>query len=415
MNVDVDVDLRQAIYALSDALDLVGVNDFYHGKRVGLMAVEVARVMGMDEATCGELFDTGLVHDCGVSSTTVHENLVREMDWAGAQGHCERGFGLLESLPQLAHLAPAVRYHHTHWCDFERLDVVPEVALKANLIFLVDRADALAAPNCGPELLHRKATIRENLKAYRGTLFAPELLDAFLEASHADAFWLALEPRHIQNFLGEMLRRSEPCKLSSLELRQMAMLFAHVVDAKSPFTAAHSLGVARMARLLGELDGQDEETCDKLELAGLMHDLGKLRVPDAILEKRGPLSSSERMIMIAHSFDTYQILRRVPGLEDVAAWAAYHHENLDGSGYPYSLTDNGLPRPARLIAAADVFQALAQDRPYRTSIAPARILELLRLLASDNKLDSGVVDLVGQNLDACWQAAIEGQGATAAP
>jgi HD-GYP domain-containing protein (c-di-GMP phosphodiesterase class II) len=410
--MDVALDLRQVVYALSDALDLVGVNDFYHGKRVGLMAVEVARQMGMGQAGREELFDTGLLHDCGVSSTAVHQHLVEEMDWEGSQGHCERGYGLLESMPQLAHLAPAVLYHHTHWQDFARMDVAPEVSLKANLIFLVDRVDALAAPHYGPELLRHKEEIRNGLAAQSGRMFSPELVDAFMAASLADAFWLVLEPRHIQNFLGEMLHGGQRRRISFTELRQMAMMFAYVVDAKSPFTAAHSLGVAR---LLGELDGQGANTCDKLEIAGLMHDLGKLQIPDAILEKPGPLTETEQSVMHRHSFETYQILRRIPGLEDVAAWAAYHHETLDGAGYPYNLTGQGLPRPARLIAVADVFQAMAQNRPYRASVPPLQILDLLREKAKEGKLDPGAVELVGQHLDACWRAASEDLAAIAAP
>lgn len=406
--MDVEVDLRQVIYALSDALDLVGMNDFYHGKRVGLMAVEVSRYLGAGRAWHDELFDTGLLHDCGVSSTAVHQRLVEEMDWSGSQGHCERGFGLLENLPQLSHLAPAVLYHHTHWQDFARMDVDPEVARKANLIFLVDRADALAAPHYGPDLLMFKDEIRNKLAAQSGAMFSPELVDAFMTASHADAFWLVLEPRHIQNFLGERLHGGQRRRISYTELRHMAMLFAYVVDAKSPYTAAHSLGVAKLARLLGELDGQDEETCDKLEIAGLMHDLGKLQVPDDILDKPGPLSEIELSVMHRHSFETYQILRRIPGLEDVAAWAAYHHETLDGAGYPYNLTGQGLPRPARLIAVADVFQAMAQNRPYRASVPPLQILDLLRDKAREGKLDGGAVELVGQHLDACWRAASDG-------
>lgn len=400
-----NVDLRQTVYALSDALDLVGVNDFYHGKRVGLMAVDVARVMGMTQAQSDELFDTGLLHDCGVSSTAVHENLVSKMDWSGAQDHCVRGDYLLQQFAPLAHIAPAVRYHHTHWRELSGMELDPAVAQKANLIFLVDRADALAAPHYGPDLLLHKQQIRDTLYSYNTSMFSPTLIEAFMEASSADAFWLILEPRHIQNFLGEMLHNTAPRKLDFCELRQMAMLFSNVVDAKSPFTAAHSLGVSTLSRLLAELDGLDEKTCDKLEIAGLVHDLGKLQVPDAILHKTGPLNETERMQMNRHSFETYQILRRIQGLEDVAAWAAYHHETLDGGGYPYGLGAQGLPRPARLLAVADVFQAMAQDRPYRPSVPASQILDLLVQRAREGKLDASAVGLVEANLDACWRAA----------
>ena len=204
----IQVDLRQVVYALSDALDLVGVNDFYHGKRVSLMAVGVARTLGMDDATRDKLFNAGLLHDCGVSSTAIHQHLVEEMDWAGSQDHCEIGYRLLASFSYLRSLAPLVLYHHTHWNDFARMDVAPEIARFANLIFLADRADALSAPHLGPELLLHKQSILDTLAGYRGTMFAPDLLDAFLETARADAFWLVLEPRHIQNFLGDMLHHN---------------------------------------------------------------------------------------------------------------------------------------------------------------------------------------------------------------
>jgi HD-GYP domain-containing protein (c-di-GMP phosphodiesterase class II) len=404
----IQVDLRQVVYALSDALDLVGMNDFYHGKRVSLMALQVARTLDLDAATHDELFNAALLHDCGVSSTAIHQHLVAELDWEGSQDHCEIGYRLLASFEYLRSLAPLVLYHHTHWSDLAGLEIDPALARLTNLIFLADRADALSAPHLGPELLLHKQSILDTLARHRGTLFAPELLDAFLATAHADAFWLVLEPRHIQNFLGEMLHRSQPQALNFGELRQMAMLFAQVVDAKSPFTAAHSLGVARLARYLGELDGLDDDTQGLLELAGLMHDLGKLQVPDEILDKPGPLSVEERLMIERHSFETYQILNRIPGLHDIAAWAAYHHETLDGGGYPYSLGGSGLPREARIVAVADVFQAMAQNRPYRAPTPAARILDCLQKRARDGQLDAGVVALVAGNLEACWRSAVVG-------
>lgn len=413
--MQLQVDLRQVVQALSDALDLVGMDDFYHGKRVSLMAVQVARSLGLDAAMRDDLFNAGLLHDCGVSSTAIHQHLVSELDWSGAQTHCEIGYRLLSAFSYLRPLAAPILYHHTHWRDFAALDVPGDVARFANLIFLADRADALAAPHLGPELLLHKQPILDTLAAYRGSMFAPDLVDAFLETARADAFWLALEPRHIQNFLGEMLQRGQPQVLDFAALRQVAMLFSRVVDAKSPFTAAHSLGVAQLARLLGELDGADADSCDKLELAGLMHDLGKLLVPDEILDKPGPLTAREHLLIERHSFETYQILCRIRGFEDIAAWAAYHHETLDGSGYPYGLGGGGLPRQARIVAVADVFQAMAQNRPYRTSMPPGEILENLQQRVRDGHLDGELVELVAQHLDACWHAAIDGQELTTMP
>jgi HD-GYP domain-containing protein (c-di-GMP phosphodiesterase class II) len=162
---------------------------------------------------------------------------------------------------------------------------------------------------------------------------------------------------------------------------------------------------ATLARTLGKLAGLDSATQDKLELAGLFHDLGKLQIPDAILEKPGPLTAEEKHLMSRHSFETYQVVHRIPGLEEVAAWAAYHHETLDGTGYPYSLSAGALPLPARIVAVADVFQALAQKRPYRQPMEIQAILAIMQDRARKRHLDADVVGHIKANLDECWTAA----------
>jgi putative nucleotidyltransferase with HDIG domain len=129
----------------------------------------------------------------------------------------------------------------------------------------------------------------------------------------------------------------QPCTASTAQLKQLATLFSCIVDAKSPFTAHHSLGVAGLSRWLAEKMGLPTARCEQLEIAALLHDLGKLRVPDEILEKPAGLNPHERSLINAHSFETYQILRHIHGFEEIACWAAYHHEEPDGHGYPFHL------------------------------------------------------------------------------
>jgi HD-GYP domain-containing protein (c-di-GMP phosphodiesterase class II) len=184
-------------------------------------------------------------------------------------------------------------------------------------------------------------------------------------------------------------------------------MFAHCVDAKSPYTAEHSRGVSRLARALAAWAGLPEGEGQRLELAGLLHDLGKLRVPDEILDKPAPLNDEELAVMERHSFDSGLILGGIRGLEDVAAWAAEHHEAPDGRGYPYRHEDGALGIHSRILAVADVFQALAQDRPYRPSVSPRGILRVLDEGVEGDKLDAGVVALVRGNLAECWDLAHE--------
>ena len=108
-------DLRHVIYALSDALDLVGIDDIAHGKRVGIMAAECAQAQGLAHEETAFLFDLGLLHDIGVSSTVTHSHLVSEFDWESSQGHCEVGYALLSDFAPLAKMALPIKYHHTHW------------------------------------------------------------------------------------------------------------------------------------------------------------------------------------------------------------------------------------------------------------------------------------------------------------
>jgi len=405
-------DLRHVIYALSDALDLVGIDDVAHGKRVGIMAAECGKVMGLPPAATTFLFDLGMLHDIGVSSTETHRHLVGEFDWENSQVHAEVGYGLLRSFPPLAAMALPVRYHHTHWLQLSTLpaDLVDaRQAEQANLIYLVDRVDALAAPwYGGSQLFEHVAEIRERILENRGSLFAPALVDAFLAASAAEAFWLLLEPRAVQSYLMDLLAHGRPHEGSFAELRQLATIFSRIVDAKSPFTAEHSAGVARLARLLGEKLGLAGERLDQLEIAGLLHDLGKLRVPDEILDKPGRLDARERQVINAHSFETYQILRNIRGFEDIALWAAYHHEDVGGTGYPFRIHGERLPLEARILRVADIFQAMAQNRPYRPGLGAGEVLHFLEDLARDGHLDGDVVAVATEHREATMRAALGG-------
>lgn len=401
------VDLNQVVFALSDALDLVGVDETAHGKRVGYMAFKCAEQQGLEKSQRERLFNIGMLHDCGVSSTKEHGHLVTEVQWDGAQGHSVEGAEILNRFEFFSDYSAAVRYHHTTWEMLELLDDIDlQVKKDANLIFLVDRVDAQSARYYGQDLLDHVTEIRTWVEEHSGSLFAPDLVELFLKSSESDAFWMMLESPHLERFLIDMERNNDSRLLSSDELRKIAQIFAYIVDAKSEFTSQHSYGVANLSRYLAVLAGLSKEQVDKIEIAALLHDIGKLRIPDEVLEKQGPLSDHEKRLMKRHSFETYQVIRRIDGLSDIALWASYHHETLNGQGYPFHRNDDDLDMEARIIAVADIFQALAQDRPYRGPVAPEEILFVLQDMAEDYRLDSNLVKLVEANLAGCHAAAL---------
>lgn len=402
-----NINLHQAVYSLSDALDLVGVTHIHHGKRVAYMAAEVARHLGWDNRRLDDLFQAGILHDSGVSKTYIHSRLT-QLQWEDEAEHCEAGAQLLNSTPLLAKLADIVRYHHTHWSALQKLDLPEDVKWSANCIYMVDRVDILtlnALKNQSNILLGKDETRRQVLER-SGDWFCPELVEAFLEVSASEAFWFRLESEHINGYTATWISHEQNRDISFSDLRGLVHLFSVIVDAKSTFTREHSDGVANLARYLGQLFNLSERNCEMLEMAGLLHDLGKLRVPDEFLEKTQRLTPEEYTIVQRHSFDTFNILKNIHGLQEVALWAGQHHERVDGSGYPYHLVKRELSLEARIIAVADVFQALAQKRPYRDALPAGQVMAILREQADNDKLDADIVRKVEEHLQTCWEAAL---------
>ena len=401
-----NLDLIQLINALSDAVDLVGVNEVQHSKRVSYMALVCAEHMAMsrDEATM--LFRSGLLHDCGVSSTRVHKKLIDELDWQDSDEHCRIGAQRMNQFPPLASMAEAILYHHTKWEQLKNLPLTDETKRNAGLLYLLDRVDALAAQQQVPNRLAGKEAICRKIVELRHTYFNSELVDVFLEVSNRESFWILMDQAYLSEFLElHQQGQTDMIAVDPAGLRQVASLFAQIVDAKSRYTAEHSCGVASLSRYLGEKCGLPYLVCSMIEVAGLLHDLGKLQVPDEILDQQGELDPVDLSVMRHHSYVTYSILKKIKGLEDVSLWAANHHEKLDGSGYPFRKTAKELSVESRIIIIADIFQALAQTRPYRSSQSLGAIVDFLKKGSSNGQLDKELVRLVESDPSACYAVA----------
>lgn len=399
------IDLDRAVLALSEALDLIGVDERGHGHRVALMAAACARELGWPPDRVKTLLRAGLLHDCGVSSTREHRHLVDELDWEGARAHCLRGAEYLSAVPALAHLAPIIAEHHSSWSELTRRQVDPAIALTANLLYLVDRADTLHLRG----LVAGKDVV-EVLMRHRGIRFASELLDVFRELALREVFWFIQDDPALHERTAELAADGEPQLIGMGEVKALADMFARIIDAKSPYTERHSRGVARVACLLGRLFGLDGVSLDQLEVAGLLHDLGKLRIPDEILDKQGPLTAEERRIMARHAFDTWEILRKAFGNGAIAQWASFHHEGVEGGGYPFHREGEELALEARIIAVADVAQALAQRRPYRAPLNAAEIVQILDGMVFAGRLDREVVARAKSNMDTVLREAVAEEG-----
>lgn len=152
----------------------------------------------------------------------------------------------------------------------------------------------------------------------------------------------------------------------------------------------------RMAKFYGVSTLEEME----LLLAGALHDIGKLIISNDILEKPGRLTSDEFQEIKTHSYATWNILKQIDGLDTVTGWAAFHHEKLDGSGYPFGLTAPALDRNARLMACIDIYQAMTEPRPYKAGLSHGEAMSELRRLSAAEKLDGAIVE----DIDAVFSA-----------
>lgn len=168
------LNLRQVSYALSEALDMVGIDDLYHGKRVAYMSSEVCKKLNFSQEKIDKIINIGMLHDCGVSNTDTHVNLVTQLDWINSNDHCVRGAQLLKKVCFYEEYADVILYHHTHWSVLEKLDIDEEIKLNANVILLTDRVDALRAQG------KSHSEIITILQEQKSKMFKDSLVDVFL-------------------------------------------------------------------------------------------------------------------------------------------------------------------------------------------------------------------------------------------
>jgi len=185
------------------------------------------------------------------------------------------------------------------------------------------------------------------------------------------------------------------CRLHAVVANQMMstiQALASAVDAKDQYTHDHSARVAQLCVATArELGISDTPTCREVELAGLLHDIGKIGVPDAILSKPGPLTPEEYAVAKTHVNIGAAMVESIPGLEPVALAIRHHHERCDGLGYPSGLAGEAIPLASKLIAAVDVFDTLTSNRPYRKCSSREGAVHELRK-SKGTHLDPAIVD-----------------------
>ena len=238
-------------------------------------------------------------------------------------------------------------------------------------------------------LLTGPATAVEQVRRRAGTYLDPALVDVFLD--HADELLAGLD--EIDPYDELLALEPDPvCLVTGEQVEQVARTFGDLADLKSPWLHGHSSGVADLAATAGKHLALDDVR--SLRLAGHLHDLGKVAVSSRIWDKVGSLTATEREQARLHAYHGERVLARVPALAAVADLVGRHHERVDGSGYHRGLGVTQLSLPARVLAAADTYRSLVEDRPHRPALCPADATDRLRQEVRDGHLDGDAVAAV---------------------
>jgi HD-GYP domain-containing protein (c-di-GMP phosphodiesterase class II) len=412
--------LSEVIGALSYALDLTEGEPPGHAARSCAIGMRIAEVLGLNAATRSDLFYALLLKDAGCTANAARmaalfgaddhavKRSAKRVDWAGSfsafmwsvrtvaprqsvkaridrlltirsegevtrslmQARCERGAEIARMIGLPERAGDAIRALDEHWDGHgqPRGLAAEEIPLLGRILCLAQTVEIFHAAR-GVDGAYGVAARR------RGRWFDPELVTALGTFRDDAAFWTSLaEP--------DLARWEPPERVLTIDADRevdIATAFAAVVDAKSPWTYHHSDRTSLIATSIGAVLGFDVAELADLRRVALLHDIGKLAVSNRILDKPSSLTTAEFARVKEHPLFTQWVLERVSCFRDIAPVASAHHERLDGGGYPRGLGAEDLTMPMRVLAVADVYEALTAERPYREALSDEDALDLIRL------------------------------------
>jgi putative nucleotidyltransferase with HDIG domain len=451
----------ELIRALSFALDLTEGQPMGHAVRSCALGMRIADEIGIDSEGKRDLYHALLLKDAGCSSNASKlfhvlagdeiraKREVKTTDWtrvgwdslqyalrnvrAGCPAwdriwglvsvaarqkrtswelvklRCERGASVARKINLSERTAQAIYSLDEHWNgkgqpDGLRGEEIPIFSRIMNLaqtldVFRIERGESAAL-----EAAHNRS----------GRWFDPAMVKAAESLHKRGCLFPEAECRALKTEVEICESYDREIEMSEDTLDSVCEAFAEIIDAKSPYTYLHSTGVAEAAVGIAQSLGLDASTVRTVRRAALLHDIGKLSVPNTILEKPVKLTAAEWGVVKNHPYYTMEILRRVRGFAEISEIAASHHEKLDGSGYFRHMDAATLSLPSRILVVADIYDALSANRPYRESLDQDTVLKTMRKDAP-KALDSDCVEaLAGVTQAAGWCSVHESSRETSA-
>lgn len=405
---EISVDLIQAAFVIASTTDILREKEKSHKQKVAYISYCCAQKMGWEAQLCQQAFVVGLIHDCGFSLKGKQEFLLAQNRSDLEQNDLMRGYLMLRECSPFAQLAEPVLYQKTDWKFLQKITTTSiynkHMAALIHLATFIEKRITLEALD---QYQNIKKSVKDRLiqqvLSYSGTKFHPQHTESIKSLFHSDGFWFSMESHFIEELSNTFSCEQWSHQLSGVSAAiSVAELLLEIIAGKSDFTYTHSIKVAKLALYLGSKMGYSEENAQMLYLAGMIHDIGKIKTPEYVLHKPSKLDDEEFTCIKRHATDSHYLLGKMFRHRYLANWAANHHERLDGSGYPLGLTAKYLDEPSRIIAVVDVFQALTQHRPYRSGMSLPQVLEILKQSVYHKQLDGNVFSHLLQYADECF-------------
>lgn len=393
------LDFNGMLYALSYALDcvegeLAGVKTG-HGKWVAYLSVLLGKQFRLTEEELLDLAACAVLHDNALTQYISEERNVSKENLPHLGRHCILGEENIRKFPFHTDVSNVILYHH------ENADgtgffgkKAEETPLMAQLIHFADMLDIA----CQFQKISKENY--QNINVYladkKDTFFSEAIVEAFYQVMPKGKY-LELYDKDIDNLLKQEIH-SSVTEYSFSQIQEMMKVFARIVDYKSSFTRKHSEQLAQKLLLMADFYGYEEAKKERLYVAGMLHDIGKMAIDNDVLEKPDKLTDTEFAYMQNHAWYTYVILSQMEGFEDITRWASRHHEKLNGNGYPFGLTAKDLDKEERLVACIDIYQALSEDRPYKPGMSHEKCISIMRDMAKNGFIDGEITEEVNEVL-----------------
>lgn len=367
---------KDLLKALGLMLDLALGNKQQHSLRVAITSVQTGAILGLDAEELRDLFYAGLLHDLG--EICLHEEERKAMAVSGQVPEERRNYpavaaGICAWIPSLEGAAQLIRQHRERYDGSGYPEGLrgAQITQASQILALVNELDDFVFLTSPRLDIDPRARLREVAWRWRGRKVSEEVADAFLEVQDKGAWTMNIfAEKEWRNLRLEVVDLAKLVRIDEDDfVDSILRVFASIIDAKHEYTHGHSWRVAAFARLIARHAGRPESEQMKIYHAGLLHDAGKVAIPNAILDKPGKLTDEEWAIIRDHPRKSGLIVRTIGGMEEIADIAGYHHERWDGHGYYEGLAAQRIPYGSRVLAVADTYDAMCSDRSYRKALS----------------------------------------------